>query len=51
MATREPLSRRLILKPTRADAWDAAQLSRGVREYATEFGIRSERPLQNSSNP
>ena len=51
MATREPLSRRLILKPTRADAWDPARLSRGVREYATEFGIRSERPLQNSSNP
>jgi hypothetical protein len=25
-----------------ADAWDAARLSREVREYATEFGIRPE---------
>jgi hypothetical protein len=37
-----PISRRLILKPMRADAWDPARLSREVREYATEFGIRSE---------
>ena len=37
-----PLSRRLILKPKRADAWDPARLSREVREYATEFGIRPE---------
>ena len=37
-----PLSRRLILKPMRADAWDPARLSREVREYATEFGIRPE---------
>ena len=29
-----PLSRRLILKPLRADAWDSARLSREVREYA-----------------
>ena len=35
-----PLARRLILKPKRADAWDPARLSREVREYATEFGIR-----------
>ena len=26
----------------RADAWDSARLSREVREYATEFGIRPE---------
>ena len=26
----------------RADAWDPARLSREVREYATEFGIRPE---------
>ena len=32
-----PLSRRLILKPMRAAAWDPARLSREVREYATEF--------------
>ena len=37
-----PISRRLILKPRRADAWDPARLSREVREYATEFGIRPE---------
>ena len=37
-----PISRRLILKPVRADAWDAARLSREVREYATEFDIRRE---------
>ena len=37
-----PLSRRLILKPMRADAWDPARLSREVREYATEFAIRSQ---------
>ena len=37
-----PLSRRLILKPKRADRWDSARLSREVREYATEFGIRPE---------
>ena len=37
-----PLARRLILKPKRADAWDPARLSREVREYATEFGIRRE---------
>ena len=37
-----PISRRLILKPMRADAWDPARLSREVREYATEFGIRPE---------
>ena len=36
-----PISRRLILKPMRAEAWDAPRLSREVREYATEF-IRSE---------
>jgi hypothetical protein len=36
------LSRRLILKPIRADAWDPARLSREVREYATEFDIRRE---------
>jgi integrase len=32
-----PLSRRLILSPKRADAWDPARLSREVREYATAF--------------
>ena len=37
-----PISRRLILKPMRADKWDPARLSREVREYATEFGIRAE---------
>ena len=37
-----PISRRLILKPKRADAWDPARLSREVREYATEFGIRAD---------
>jgi hypothetical protein len=37
-----PISRRLILRPVRADAWDAARLSREVREYATEFDIRRE---------
>jgi hypothetical protein len=37
-----PISRRLILKPKRADAWDSARLSREVREYATQFGIRPE---------
>ena len=37
-----PISRRLILKPKRADAWDSARLSREVREYATEFDIRPE---------
>jgi hypothetical protein len=37
-----PISRRLILKPKRADAWDSARLSREVREYATEFEIRRE---------
>lgn len=37
-----PITRRLILKPKRADAWDPARLSREVGEYATEFGIRSE---------
>ena len=37
-----PISRRLILKPKRADAWDPARLSREVREYATEFDIRRE---------
>ncbi len=37
-----PLSRRLILKPVRADAWHPARLSREVREYATAFGIRAE---------
>jgi len=37
-----PLSRRLILKPIRADAWDPARLSREVREYATAFGMRRE---------
>ena len=37
-----PLSRRLILKPMRAAAWDSARLSREVREYATEFEIRPE---------
>ena len=37
-----PISRRLILKPKRAEAWDSARLSREVREYATEFGIRPE---------
>ena len=37
-----PISRRLILKPKRADAWDPARLSREVREYATEFDIRPE---------
>jgi hypothetical protein len=35
-----PISRRLILKPRRAEARDPARLSREVREYATEFGIR-----------
>jgi hypothetical protein len=37
-----PLSRRLILKPKRADTWDSARLSREVREYATKFDIRRE---------
>ena len=37
-----PISRRLILKPKRADAWDIARLPREVREYATEFEIRPE---------
>jgi hypothetical protein len=37
-----PLSRRHILKPKRADAWDSARVSREVREYATEFNIRPE---------
>jgi hypothetical protein len=37
-----PLSRRLILKPVRAEAWDPARLSLEVREYATEFDIRRE---------
>jgi hypothetical protein len=37
-----PISRRLILKPKRAGAWDSARLSREVREYATEFDIRPE---------
>ena len=37
-----PISRRLILKPKRANAWDPARLSREVREYATEFKIRPE---------
>jgi hypothetical protein len=37
-----PISRRLILKPKRADAWDSARLSREVREYATEYKIRAE---------
>jgi hypothetical protein len=37
-----PISRRLILKPVHAEAWDPARLSREVREYATEIGIRSE---------
>ena len=37
-----PISRRLILKPKRAEAWDPARLSREVREYATEFDIRRE---------
>lgn len=37
-----PISRRLILKPMRADAWDPARLSREVREYATAFDIRPE---------
>ena len=37
-----PLSRRLILKPMRADAWDPSRLSREVREYATAFKIRRE---------
>jgi hypothetical protein len=37
-----PISRRLILKPMRADAWDPPRLSREVREYATEFEIRRE---------
>jgi hypothetical protein len=36
------ISRRLILKPKRAGAWDPARLSREVREYATEYGIRPE---------
>ena len=37
-----PRSRRLILKPKRADAWDSARLSREVREYVTAFDIRRE---------
>ena len=37
-----PLSRRLILKPVRAEAWGAVHLSREVRDYATRFGIRRE---------
>jgi hypothetical protein len=37
-----PLARRVILKPKRADAWDAARLSREVREYATEYASRPE---------
>jgi hypothetical protein len=37
-----PISRRPIVKPKRADAWEPARLSREVREYATEFGIRRE---------
>jgi hypothetical protein len=37
-----PISRRLILKPVRAEAWDPARLSREVREYATAFHIRRE---------
>ena len=37
-----PITRRLILKPKRADTWDAARLSREVRRYATEYGIRGE---------
>ena len=37
-----PVSRHLILKPKRADAWDPARLSREVREYATEFKTRPE---------
>jgi hypothetical protein len=37
-----PISRRLILKPKRAEAWDPARLSREVRKYATEYGIRRE---------
>ena len=37
-----PISRRPILKPMRAAAWDPARLSREVREYATDFGIRPE---------
>ena len=37
-----PISRRLILKPMRANAWDPARLSREVREYATDLGIRPE---------
>ena len=37
-----PISRRLILKPMRAEAWDPARLSREVREYATELHIRRE---------
>ncbi len=37
-----PISRRLILKPMRAEAWDPAWLSREVREYATACGIRPE---------
>ena len=36
------MSRRLILKPRRAEAWDPARLSREVREYATEFGLRAD---------
>ena len=41
-ATRALLARRLILKPTRAEASDLARLSREAREYATEFDIRRE---------
>jgi hypothetical protein len=37
-----PMSRRLILKPKRAEAWDPARLSREVREYATALRIRPE---------
>lgn len=37
-----PLSRRLILKPARAEAWGAVHLSREVRDYATRFRIRRE---------
>jgi integrase len=37
-----PHSRRLILRPLRANAWGAVRLSREVRDYATEFGIRRE---------
>ena len=37
-----PISRRLILKPKRTDAWDRVRPSREVREYATQFEIRAE---------